>query len=132
MQSLFLLILTIIEICVTIFLVIKLTDLEKKVDEIHEKFLLMAKEVLVINDKIRETIKKINKVLTFITNKNIYRFIDVMKIIFNTVQIFLLIRSFDFKKKGGIFNYKNLKKLFVSEVARRFLRKIVLTGAELV
>ena len=55
-----------------------------------------------------------------------------MKITFNTIQVILLIRSFDFKKKGGIFNHKNLKKLFVSEVARRFLRKIVLMGAEIV
>ncbi len=125
------LILTIFEICLTVFLVIKIIKLEKRVDEIHEKFILISTEALIINDKIKETIGKINKVLKFITNKNFYKAISILKTVFNTVQIFLLIRSFDFSK-GKIFNRKNIKRFFMSEIIRRIIRKFILSAADLV
>ena len=131
MIDLCLLILTIIEILLTVFAVNKLIELEKKVDEFHEKFILISTEILIINDKIKETVRKTNKVLRFITNKKFYQAISIAKLVFNTIQIILLIRSFDFAK-GKLFNYKNIKKLFVSEIIRRFLRKIILTTANLV
>ena len=125
------LILTILEICLTVFLVSKLIKLEKYVNNIHLKLILISTEILMINDKIKETIKKINKVLRFITNKKIYQAIGFLKIVFNTVQIILLIRSFDFKD-GKFLNYKNIKRFFLSEIIRKIIRKLILTTANLV
>jgi len=132
MLELCFLILTVIEICATIFIVAKIVDFEKKVDEFHEKFLLIAKEILVINDRLKDAIGKINKVLEFITNKRLYQTIDILKTAFNTVQIILLIRSFDFSKNKKLLNYKNIKDLVLSEFARRITRKIILASANLV
>jgi len=130
MQVLFLLILIILEITLTILIVIGINILDKKVKDFHEKFILLSTEVLILNDKIKETISKTNKVLNFITNKRLYQIINIAKVTFNTIQFILFIRTFDFKK--GILNYKNLKRLFLSEIARRFLRKILLDSAKLV
>ena len=121
----------IFEIAITVFAVIKLRELEQKVDKAHEKMLIISTEVLILNDKIKEIMIKINKVLKFITNKRFYQVISILKTAFNTVQIILLIRSFDFSN-GKLFNYKNIKKLFVSEIIRRFIRKILLNTANLV
>ena len=126
------LILIILEISATVFFVRKLIALEKKVDEFHEKFLLIATEVLIVNDKIRESIQKINKVFKFITNKRLYQTIDALKITFNTIQIILLIHSFDYSKNKKLLNYKNIKKLFLSEIIRMATRKIILATANLV
>lgn len=132
MLELCILILTVAEIYATILIVAKIVEIEKKVDEFHEKFLLIAKEILVINDRLKDTIGKINKVLEFITNKRLYQTIDILKIAFNTVQIILLIRSFDFSKNKKLLNYKNIKDLVLSEFARRITRKIILASANLV
>ena len=125
------LILTILEICLTVFLVSKLIELEKYINNIHLKFILISTEILIINDKIREIIKKINKVLKFITNKKIYQTIGFLKIAFNTIQVILLIRSFNFKD-GKFLNYKNIKRFFLSEIIRKIIRKLILTTANLV
>ena len=126
------LILTITEICLTIFIVAKIIDFEKKVNEVHRIFLVKATEFLILNDKILETVKKLNKVLKFISNKKFYQTISIIKTVFNTVQIILLIRSFDFSKGRKLLNYKNFKRLLFSEVARRFARKMILSSGNLV
>ena len=123
------LILTILEICLTIFLVKTFIMLENRVNEFHEKIILVVTEALVINDTIRETVKKINKVLRFIANKRFYQVLNILKVSFDTFQIVLFLRSFDYKK--GL-NYKNIKRLFMSEIARRFLRKILINSANLI
>lgn len=132
MQDLCFIFLIILEICATIFAVYKLTALEAKIDEFHEQFLILAKEVLVINEKVQETIKKINKVLKFITNKKLFKIITVLKTIFNIIQLILFIRSFDFSKNKKILNYKNIKKLFLTEFVRRIVRKFLLSTADLI
>ena len=126
------LILTISEICLTVFLVKLMFNAQKRVEAYHEKFILVATEFLIVNDKIKETIRKTNKVLKFVTNKRFYQTIAILKAVFNTIQVILFIKSFNFSKKNGLLNYKNIKKLIVSEAIRHFIRKIILNTAELV
>ena len=132
LKNLFLILLTVSEVYLTVFLVKKFIEFEEKINEIHRKFIVIATEVLIINDKIIEIIKKLNKVLNFITNKRVYQTISILKTIFNTAQIILLIRSFDYSKNKNIFNYKNMKKLVMSEVIRRITRKIIFSAVKLV
>ena len=126
------LILTIAEIFLTIQIVKFLKNAQKRVETCHEKFILVSTEILMINDKIKDTIKKTNKVLKFVTNKRFFQTVAVLKTVFNTVQIILLIRSLDFSKNKGLLNYKNVKKLLLSEIIRRFIRKVILNTANLV
>ena len=132
MQTIFFIILTIFEICLTIFLVAKLSEFEKKVDEIHVIFLNKARETLIVNDKIKSIFIKTNKILEFITNKNLYKAISIIKTAIITFEVIYLLRSLNFKKKGGIFNFGNIKILFFSAFAKRFIKKILIASANMI
>ncbi len=114
------------EIILTTLCIIKIIEIEEKVKMIHNKLILTFNMILTINKQIKSTITKINKVVSFITNKKLIKISQIIKITVDIVQIIILIRSLNLSKGLKSINYKNIKKLLLIETSRRILRKILM------
>ena len=114
------------EIILTTLCIIKIIEIEEKVKMIHNKLILTFNMILTINKQIKSTITKINKVVSFITNKKLIKISQIIKITVDIVQIIILVRSLNLSKGLKSINYKNIKKLLLIETSRRILRKILM------
>lgn len=115
------------EIILTALCVVKLIEFEKKCIQINEKLILTGDIVLAANEKIKAAITKINKVVSFITNKKLIKIGQILRITIDVIQIILLIRSLNLSKGFKSINYENIKKLLFVETSRRILRKILMS-----
>ncbi len=114
------------EIILTTLCVIKIINIEKKVKILHEKLILTFNMILAINKQIKTTITKINKVVSFITNKKLIKISQIIRTTIDIIQIILLVRTLNLSKGFKSINYKNIKKLLLIETSRRILRKILM------
>ncbi len=123
----------ILELILTYILIVKIIELEKHVNGLNQKLFEIYELILLVNKKIKNTISKINKVVSILTNR---KFITARRIIALTVdiiQVIIFVRSlnlskgFNFKK----INYKTLKKLFIANTLRGIVRKILLNVSKL-
>ena len=115
------------EIILTTLCVIKITEAEKEVKKLHKKLILTFNLILEINEQIKTRISKINKVVSFITNKKLIKISQIIRTIIDIIQIILLLRSLNLSKGLKSINYKNIKKLILVETSRRILRKILMS-----
>ena len=115
------------EIILTALCVVKLIEFEKKCIQINEKLILTGDIILAANEKIKTAITKINKVVSFITNKKLIKIGQILRITIDVIQIILLIRSLNLSKGFKSINYENIKKLLFVETSRRILRKILMS-----
>lgn len=115
------------EIILTALCVVKLIEFEKKCIQINEKLILTGDIILAANEKIKAAITKINKVVSFITNKKLIKIGQILRITIDVIQIILLIRSLNLSKGFKSINYENIKKLLFVETSRRILRKILMS-----
>lgn len=116
-----------IEITLTTLCVVKLIEFEKKCIQINEKLILTGDIILAANEKIKAAITKINKVVSFITNKKLIKIGQILRITIDVIQIILLIRSLNLSKGFKSINYENIRKLLFVETSRRILRKILMS-----
>lgn len=114
------------EIILTTLCIIKIINIEKKVKILHEKLILTFNMILAINKQIKTTITKINKVVSFITNKKLIKISQIIRTTVDIIQIILLVRTLNLSKGFKSINYKNIKKLLLIETSRRILRKILM------
>ena len=126
MLNFVLILLTILEIFLTIYCVRKLLEYNKKIVVLNNELKLYGDLFLRQLIQFRKSIKKINKVVFFITNEKFLRIKKIVSLVFEAIQIIILIRSFKYKK-GLKFNYENLKKLFFSQAFKAILDKIILS-----
>lgn len=119
--SIFMLI--IFEIIFTLFCVKKIILCEKRVDEIHLKMLEGAKKVLEINDKIRATLKKVNKVIKILTNKRLHQIKRIFMMTLDIIQTIILLRSLNLSKGIKSINFGTLKKLAYAKIIQQTLKK---------
>lgn len=115
------------EIILTALCVVKLIEFEKKCIQINEKLILTGDIILAANEKIKAAITKINKVVSFITNKKLIKIGQILRITIDVIQVILLIRSLNLSKGFKSINYENIKKLLFIETSRRILRKILMS-----
>ena len=115
------------EIILTALCVVKLIEFEKKCLQINEKLILTGDIILAANEKIIAAITKINKVVSFITNKKLIKIGQILRITIDVIQVILLIRSLNLSKGFKSINYENIKKLLFVETSRRILRKILMS-----
>ena len=126
MLNFVLILLTILEIFLTIYCVRKLLEYNKKIVVLNNELKLYGDLLLRQLIQFRKSIKKINKVVFFITNEKFLRIKKIVSLVFEAIQIIILIRSFKYKK-GLKFNFENLKKLFFSQAFKAILDKIILS-----
>ena len=126
MLNFVLILLIILEIFLTAFCVRKLLEYNKKVVVLNNELKLYGDLFLRQLIQFRKSIKKINKVVFFITNEKFLRIKKIVSLVFEAIQIIILIRSFKYKK-GLKFNFENLKKLFFSQAFKAILDKIILS-----
>lgn len=126
MLNFVLILLTILEIFLTIYCVRKLLEYNKKIVVLNNELKLYGDLFLRQLIQFRKSIKKINKVVFFITNEKFLRIKKIVSLVFEAIQIIILIRSFKYKK-GLKFNFENLKKLFFSQAFKAILDKIILS-----
>ena len=115
------------EIILTALCVVKLIEFEKKCIQINEKLILTGDIILAANEKIKAAITKINKIVSFITNKKLIKIGQILRITIDVIQVILLIRSLNLSKGFKSINYENIKKLLFVETSRRILRKILMS-----
>lgn len=113
------------EIRLTIFCVKKLIILENKVNEAHIQMLENAKKIIEINDEIRKTVSKINKIIRIITNKKFHEIKRIIMFTIDIIQIITLIRTLDLSKGLKSINYKLIKKLALVKAGQEILKKIL-------
>lgn len=126
MLNFVLILLIILEIFLTIYCVRKLLEYNKKIVVLNNELELYGDLFLRQLIQFRKSIKKINKVVFFITNEKFLRIKKIVSLVFEAIQIIILIRSFKYKK-GLKFNFENLKKLFFSQAFKAILDKIILS-----
>ena len=115
------------EIILTVICVIKIIDYDKKCKELNEKLILNSEIIKEINEKIKTTITKINKFVSFVTNKKLIKIGQILRTTVDVIQIIILIRSFNLTKGAKSINFKNIKKLLLVETSRRIIRKLIQT-----
>ncbi len=113
------------EIILTVICVIKIIDYDKKCKELNEKLILNSEIIKAINEKIKTTITKINKFVSFVTNKKLIKIGQILRTTVDVIQIIILIRSFNLTKGAKSINFKNIKKLLLVETSRRIIRKLI-------
>lgn len=126
MLNFVLILLIILEIFLTIYCVRKLLEYNKKIVVLNNELKLYGDLFLRQLIQFRKSIKKINKVVFFITNEKFLRIKKIVSLVIEAIQIIILIRSFKYKK-GIKFNFENLKKLFFSQAFKAILDKIILS-----
>lgn len=126
MLNFVLILLIILEIFLTIYCVRKLLEYNKKIVVLNNELKLYGDLFLRQLIQFRKSIKKINKVVFFITNEKFLRIKKIVSLVIEAIQIIILIRSFKYKK-GLKFNFENLKKLFFSQAFKAILDKIILS-----
>ena len=126
MLNFVLILLIILEIFLTIYCVRKLLEYNKKIVVLNNELKLYGDLFLRKLIQFRKSIKKINKVVFFITNEKFLRIKKIVSLVFEAIQIIILIRSFKYKK-GLKFNFENLKKLLFSQAFKTILDKIILS-----
>lgn len=113
-----------VEIFLTIFCVKKLQNFEAQVDKIHISMLENAKKILEVNDEIRKTLKKINKVMKIITNKRFHQIRRIIMITIDVIQITILIKSLNLSKGLKSIDFKVLKNIAYAKIGQEALKKI--------
>lgn len=121
--SIFLLI--IFEIIVTIICVKKLCVWVDIVDELHVKMFDGARKLLEINDEIRKTLKKINKVVKILTDKKLHQIKRMVLMTMDIVQIILLLKSLNLQKGVKSLNISLLKNVAYARIIQQVLKKIL-------
>ncbi len=113
--------LIIFEIPLVVFCCKKLMQIEKRVIELNEKTVKISKIIIVANQKVKEVIKNINKVISILTNKKLLSAIRIIKIAANAIQVILLIRSL--KLASGIkkIDFKVVRTLFYAQAFKQLL-----------
>ncbi len=114
----------IFEIILTNIAVLKIIQLEKKVIQYNENLTIAGKIIINTSAKIKETIKNVNKVVKLVVNKHTINAFKIIRTTINVIQIITLIRSLDLSK-GLKINYKNIKKIVITEFIRKIIRKLV-------
>ena len=98
MLNFVLILLIILEIFLTIYCVRKLLEYNKKIVVLNNELKLYGDLFLRKLIQFRKSIKKINKVVFFITNEKFLRIKKIVSLVFEAIQIIILIRSFKYKK----------------------------------
>jgi len=126
----FVFILTIfLEIILTSIIVLKIIELEKKIVVYNEELNILGESIIKISKNIKTVIVNLNKFVKILTNKKLIQTLRLVKMLMDTVQIIILLRSLNLSMGLKSINFKNIKKVMMTEVARRFIRRLILSAS---
>ena len=114
-----------LEIILSAICVVQLIKIEKKVIAYNQNLIILGERVLEVNKIIRDTIKKINKVISIFSNRKFILIRKILRYTLNTIQIILFLKSLNLSKGLKSINYKTIKKILYAEIARKILVKIL-------
>ena len=125
LNCLSLIIVIFVEIVLTVFAVLKLEKARKTIKNLNEQLKIFAQTILVSFVKVKNIMTKTNKLVAFVTNKKLVRIHSVLKILATFLQILIFIKTLDFSKGMKNLNFKNLKKILLSELAKNLTFKVI-------
>ncbi len=125
LNCLSLIILIIVEVVLTIFVVLKLEKARNSIKKLNEQLNIFKETVLISFAKVKNIVTKTNKVVAFVTNEKIIKIHSVLKFLATALQIFIFVKTFDFSKGMKNLNFKNIKKILFSELAKKFAFKVI-------
>jgi len=117
--------LIIFEIILTYILVKYIIKLEKKVENYHRTLMLYSVLILEINEKVKSTLKSLNKVVSILTSKKIALLKTVIHYLILAFQVFYLIRSL--KSGKNLFKIKTMKKLLYPYFIKNLIKYLILS-----
>lgn len=120
-----------LELVLTCLVVYLLIILEKKIVQLNVSLLETGEMILLANQKIKNTILKINKIVSFITNKKVAQARKIFALTVDIIQIIIFIRSLDFSKGFKSINFSNIKKLLLAQTIRSFIKNILKNSTKL-
>ena len=124
MLDIIFIILIFIEIFLTYYIVGKIVVFEKNVNTLNQKVIDFAPKVEEFHKKIHDSLAKINRVVRILSNKKLIRAKKIIFVTIEIIQIILILKSLDFSR-GFRFNFKNLKKLALSQSVRYTINKLI-------
>lgn len=120
-----------LELILTCLVIYMLIILEKKIAQLNVSLLETGEMILLANQKIRNTISKINKIVSFATNKKVAQARKIFALTVDIIQIIIFIRSLDFSKGFKSINFSNIKKLLLAQTIRSFIKNILKNSTKL-
>ena len=125
MLNLIFIILIFLEIFVLYIVIQKLIEFDNKIKKLADVVEQKGKIINEMHLKIQKIIRKINTVVSFlrkIQSSRIWKIIKVISIVISTVELILIIKSFNVKK-GVRFNLKNVRKLLLARLGKIVIKK---------
>ena len=116
-------ILIFLEIAGLYFAIIKILEFDKKLQKYSETVIEKGKIIADTQLKIQNTARKINRVISFLKNENVWRAKRIITTAISVIEVIIILKSFKMKK-GVKFNLKNLKKLLLTSLSREVIKKI--------
>lgn len=113
---------TILEIILCIICVKYLITLEKRVQSLSEEVVVFGSKILEIVIKVKEILKRTNKIVSIFTNKKAIMTYKIIRITIDTIHLIVLFRTLDFSK--GL-KFQTIKKIFYSQVVKEFIKKFI-------
>ena len=114
-----------VEIILTIFCVKKILIFEACVDKIHLQMIEKATHILEINEDIKKTLKKINKVIRILTNKKFHQVRKIIMMTIDIIQVIILLKSLKLSKGLKSIDIGVLKKLAYAKIGQQAIKKIL-------
>ena len=121
-------ILIFLEIAFLYFAIGKILKLNKKINELNKIIIEKGEIIKQMHKKIQKIIKKVNFFVSIVTNKKLWQIKRIISIIISTIEIIIILRSFNYEK-GVKFNLKNLKKLLLTGLGKRVVKNLFNTVA---
>ena len=123
MLDLLFIILILLEIIGTYYAIIKIIELNLKIQKWSEVVIEKGKIINEMHLKTRKIIKNINFFVKILTSKRLWEAKKIISTVISVIEFFIVMKSFKFKK-GVKFNLKNAKKLLFTRLCKQIIKKI--------
>ena len=116
-------ILIFLEIILTYFLIVKIIELDKKIQKwnaiVVEKGIIITR----VHIEIQKLIHKVNTVVRILTSKKLKYIRKTLSITLSIIELIIILKSFKFRK-GVKFNLRNVRKLLFTRISRQILKSM--------
>ena len=123
MLDLIFIILIFLEIALLYLAIVKIIELDKKIQKLSAEMLEKGKIINEMHLKIQKTAHNINFFLSILTSKKLWQIKKIISTVLSVIELYIILKSFNFQK-GVKFNLKNARKLLFTGLSRQIIKKL--------
>ena len=124
MLDLFFIILIFLEILGLYFAILKIVELDKKIQQMNTTVIEYGKIINEMHTKIQKAIHKINWFVSILTNKKLWQIKKIITVFISIIEVVIVLKSFNFQRGFGI-HIKNVKKLLYTGLSKQFIKRLL-------